>query len=117
MCTPDVPMEHYCSAEAIAEGIQAEAEWVAEQAARSTTTTPPTTDNDNSGDGPDISGDDGIRDGGPGHDRDRDQDNDPQAPTTDDKYSMKIICSLFTYLLYHNKEGKHQHRGTCRHST
>mmetsp|Transcript_64251 Transcript_64251/g.71954 ORF Transcript_64251/g.71954 Transcript_64251/m.71954 type:complete len:130 (+) Transcript_64251:235-624(+) len=27
--TPDVPMEHYCSAEAIAEGIQAEAEWVA----------------------------------------------------------------------------------------
>ena len=35
------------------------------QEARSTTTiTTPTTDNDNSGDGPDISGDDGIRDGG-----------------------------------------------------
>ena len=56
--TSDVPIEHYCSEEAIAEGIQAQAEFDAEQEARSTTitaaattTTTPTTDDDNSGDG------------------------------------------------------------------
>ena len=77
--TSDVPIEHYCSEEAIAEGIQAQAEFDAEQEARSTTTTTPTTDDDNSGDGHKLSGDDGICDGGPGRDRDRDQGNDPQA--------------------------------------
>ena len=72
--TPDVPIEHYCSEEAIAEGIQAQADFDSEHEARSTTTT----DNDNSGDGLDILGDDGNCDGSSGCDQD--QDNDLQAP-------------------------------------
>jgi len=46
--------------------------WDAKQEARSTTTT--RTDNDNSGEVHDISGDDGIHDGGPGRDRDSSKD-------------------------------------------
>ena len=69
---PDVPSGYLYTEEAKAAGLEAEAVWYAEH-----TMTPTTTDNENSGEGHDISGDDGIRDGGPGHDRD--QDNEPQA--------------------------------------
>ena len=92
---PDVPIEYYYSEEAKPEGLKAEAEWVAEQEARSsTTTTPTTTNNNNNGDGHNISGDEGNRNNGPGFDRD--QDNDPQA-------SMEAIMHNIIFVRINNR--------------